>query len=93
MRYALSGSALVHAAIFGTALIGFAWPQAEDAPALGAVTVDIVKISSVSTNSTQVLTSSAPENLVSAGAEAPPRQCLSPSSPKRWRSHRKRYKS
>jgi protein TonB len=72
MRYALSGSALVHAAIFGTALIGFAWPQAEDAPALGAVTVDIVKISSVSTNSTQVLTSSAPENLVSAGAEAPP---------------------
>jgi protein TonB len=72
MRYALSGSALVHAAIFGTALIGFAWPQADDAPAPGAVTVDIVNVSSVSTNSTQTLVSSAPENLVSAGAEASP---------------------
>jgi protein TonB len=72
MRYALGGSALVHAAIFGTALIGFAWPEPDDAPAPGALTVDIVTISNVSTNSTEVLTSSAPQNLVSAGAEASP---------------------
>jgi protein TonB len=72
MRYALSGSALIHAAIFGTALIGFAWPEADDAPAPGAITVDIVNVSSVSTNSTQTLTSSAPQNLVSAGAKTSP---------------------
>jgi protein TonB len=72
MRYALPGSALAHAAIFATALLGFAWPEPDDAPAPGAVTVDIVNVSSVSTNSTQMLISSAPQNLVSAGSEPPP---------------------
>ena len=72
MRYALSGSALVHAAIFGTALIGFAWPEPDDAQAPGAVTVDIINVSAVSANATETLTSSAPVNLVSAGAEAAP---------------------
>ena len=33
MRYALPGSVLVHAGILGIALYGFAWPEAEDAPA------------------------------------------------------------
>jgi protein TonB len=72
MRYALSGSALVHAAIFGTALVGFAWPEPDDAPAPGAVTVDIVNVSAVSANASETLTSSAPVDLVSAGAEAAP---------------------
>ncbi|UXN74941.1 hypothetical protein N8D56_08150 [Devosia sp. A8/3-2] len=33
MRYALSGSAPVHASIFGIAFVGFARPQPEDAAA------------------------------------------------------------
>ena len=74
MRYALSGSLLVHAAIFGMALIGFVWPKAEDAPAPGAVTVDIISMSSVSTNTTSTIESSSTDDLISSGAEtsAPP---------------------
>jgi len=69
MRYALSGSLLVHAAIFGTALVGFVWPKAEDAPAPGAVTVDIISMSSVSTNITSTIESSSTDDLISSGAE------------------------
>ena len=78
MRYALPGSLLVHAAIFGTALVGFAWPEAEDAAAPGAVTVDIVTVSTVSTNTTETIVSSATQTLVSAGAEAVPPPVLEP---------------
>lgn len=82
MRYALPGSALVHAGIFGIALVGFTWPQPEDAPAPGTVTVDIVSLSSVSSNETSIIESSATEDLVSAGAEAmPPSETLEPIDP------------
>lgn len=70
MRYALPGSALVHAGIFGIALIGFVWPQPEDAPAPGALTVDIVSMTSVSSNLTSTIEDGSAENLVSAGSEA-----------------------
>ena len=70
MRYALSGSALLHAGLFGTALLSFAWPQPEDAPAPGAVTVDIVTMATVSTNVTATLDSMSTQDQVSAGAEA-----------------------
>ncbi|WP_193336108.1 energy transducer TonB [Devosia beringensis] len=78
MRYALSGSALVHAGIFGTALLGFVWPQPEDAPAPGAVTVDIVTMETVSTNLTATQESMSTHNQVSAGAQAVQSQTVDP---------------
>lgn len=81
MRYALSGSLLVHAAIFGTALIGFVWPKAEDAPAPGAVTVDIISMSSVSTNVTSTIESSSTDNLISSGAETAVPPVIEPIEP------------
>tara|TARA_R110002124_G_scaffold10096_10_gene50950 strand:+ start:4502 stop:5527 length:1026 start_codon:yes stop_codon:yes gene_type:complete len=70
MRYALSGSALVHVGIFGAALIGFVWPQPDDAPAPGAVTIDIVTMDTVSSNQNATLQTSSSENLVSSGSVA-----------------------
>ncbi|GLQ11845.1 hypothetical protein GCM10007913_37770 [Devosia yakushimensis] len=84
MRYALSGSALVHAGIFGIAFVGFAWPQPEDAPPPGAVTVDIVSVSSVSSNLTSTLEEGSAENLVSSGSETvspEPSETLEPVEP------------
>ena len=81
MRYALSGSALVHAGIFGAALLGFAWPQPEDAPAAGAVTVDIITMESVSTNASSTLESATAQNQVSAGAEPVKSQTVEPVEP------------
>lgn len=78
MRYALSGSALVHAGIFGTALLGFVWPQPDDAPAPGAVTVDIITMETVSTNRTATQESMSTQNLVSAGAQAVRSQTVDP---------------
>jgi protein TonB len=69
MRYALPGSALVHATVLGVALIGFAWPEGEDAPAPAPVTVDIVAVATVSTNASQVVESDATVSAVSAGAQ------------------------
>lgn len=84
MRYALPGSALVHAGIFGIAFIGFAWPQPEDAPPPGAVTVDIVSVTSVSSNLTSTIEEGSNENLVSAGSEMvspEPSETLEPVEP------------
>ncbi|MBS3848807.1 TonB family protein [Devosia sp. BSSL-BM10] len=89
MRYALSGSALVHVGIFGVALIGFTWPQPDDAPAPGAVTIDIVTMATVSTNQNATIESTASKNLVSSGTQAVqsaaiepiPTQSLQPNQP------------
>jgi len=81
MRYALSGSALVHAGLFGAALLGFAWPQPEDAPAPGAVTVDIVTMESVSTNESATRETATAQNLISAGAEPVKSQAVEPVKP------------
>jgi len=81
MRYALSGSALVHAGLFGTALLGFAWPQPDDAPAPGAVTVDIITMESVSTNTSATLETATAQNLISAGAEPVKSQTVEPVAP------------
>jgi protein TonB len=71
MQRALPGSLLAHAAIIGVGLIGFAWPQPDDAPAAESVNVSIISMSSVSSNATQVVQSYATENLVSSGTTAP----------------------
>src|SRR6188768_2017967 len=81
MRYALSGSTLVHAGIFGAALLGFVWPQPEDAPAAGAVTVDIITMESVSTNASSTLETATAQNQVSAGAEPVKSQTVEPVEP------------
>ena len=70
MRRALPGSLLVHAAVLGVALVGFAWPEAEDAPAAEAVSVSIVAMASVSANATEVVQSDSTANLVSSGSAA-----------------------
>lgn len=84
MRYALPGSALVHAGIFGIAFVGFAWPPPEDAPPPGAVTVDIVSVISVSSNLISTLEQGSAESLVSAGSETvspEPSETLEPVEP------------
>ena len=80
MRYALPGSVLVHAGILGIALYGFAWPEAEDAPAASAVTVDIISMTSVDTNATEVIESDATVSQTSAGS-VPASEPLTPVEP------------
>lgn len=60
---------MVHAVVLGTALIGFAWPEPEDAPAPGAVTVDLIALSTISNNVQSTLQTSTSLDLVSAGSE------------------------
>ncbi|HTN62609.1 MAG TPA: energy transducer TonB [Devosia sp.] len=76
MHYALPGSALVHALALGAGLLLFATPQADDAPAMQSVSVEVISIATVSANQTSTVLSDATETLVSAGAEA-----LSPTPP------------
>ncbi|WP_332692622.1 cell envelope integrity protein TolA [Devosia sp.] len=78
MQWALPGSALVHAAVIGLALVGFAWPEPDDAPAAEAVSVSIVTLSNVSANVTQLVQSHSTVNMVSSGsaASAPPMEPL-----------------
>ncbi|SEQ37158.1 protein TonB [Devosia sp. YR412] len=78
MQRALSGSALVHAAVLGAALIGFAWPAPEDAPAAESVSVSIVTMSSVSANATEVIQSDATADMVSSGAASTTPPVLDP---------------
>ncbi len=78
MRYALPGSALVHAGILGVALIGFAWPEAEDAPAPAPVSVSIVALSTVASNSTEVVESDSTVSAVSAGSAVETVEPLTP---------------
>ncbi|MFN4209280.1 MAG: TonB family protein [Devosia sp.] len=80
MQWALPGSALVHAAVIGLALIGFAWPEPDDAPAAEAVSVSIVTLSNVSANVTELVQSHSTVNLISSGsaASAAPIESLEP---------------
>ncbi len=70
MLRALPGSLLAHAAVLGIALAGFAWPEAEDAPAAAAVNVSIITMANVSANATEVVQSDSTVNLVSSGVAA-----------------------
>lgn len=63
MRLALPGSLLVHAGVLGFMLAGFTWPEAEDAAAPAPVTINIVPVSNIGSNATEVVES---ENTVSA---------------------------
>lgn len=69
MRNELLGSALVHAAAFGTALLWFGLPQPDDAPSMGAMEVELIAMASVSANASDVIESDAAVDQVSAGAE------------------------
>ena len=68
----------MHAAVLGVALVGFAWPEAEDAPAAEAVSVSIVAMASVSANATEVVQSDSTANLVSSGSAAPSTPVVEP---------------
>jgi len=67
MRVALSGSALVHAGVLGLLLVGFVWPEADDAAAAVPVTVDIIPMSTVSSNSVEQVESDSTVSALSAG--------------------------
>jgi protein TonB len=64
------GSALIHGGLVIGALLFMGLPQEDDAPAMGAVTVDIISSSLVTTNLTEVIESDATETLVLSGAQA-----------------------
>ena len=68
MRYALPGSALVHAGMLGLFVVGLSWPPPEDAPAPASVSVSIVSLSSVAGNNTELVESSSTLSAVSAGS-------------------------
>lgn len=72
MRLALPGSALVHAGALGLLLIGFAWPEGEDAPAPAAVSVLVVPMTTVTSNSAEAVVSDSTVSAVSAGSQAAP---------------------
>lgn len=70
MQRALPGSLLIHAGVIGIALVGFSWPEADDAPAAQSVSVSIVAMSTVSSNASEVVQSDSTENMTSPGATA-----------------------
>ena len=81
MQRALPGSLLVHAAVLGIALVGFSWPEPDDAPAAEAVNVSIISMSSVSANATEVVQSDSTVNLVSSGVTAVAPSTIEPIEP------------
>ncbi|KKB09897.1 cell envelope integrity protein TolA [Devosia chinhatensis] len=77
MRLALPGSALAHAGCVALLGLGFVWPQADDAAAPAPVTVNIIPLSNVASNATQVLSADNTISSLSAGgpetiSEMPP---------------------
>lgn len=80
MQYALPGSALVHAGLLSLFLIGFNWSDVEDAPAPAPVSVSIVALSTVATNSTQVIQSDATVTALSSGSAEDTIEALAPES-------------
>ncbi|MGV3650089.1 MAG: TonB family protein [Devosia sp.] len=71
MRLALPASAALHCGALAFLLLGFAWPEADDAPAPAPVSVSVVSVSSVTSNATELVESDATVNALSAGSEAP----------------------
>lgn len=81
MQRALPGSVLGHAVVLGAALVGFSWPEADDAPAPDAVSVSIVVISNVASNATELIQSDATESLISSGAKTSAPAVVQPIGP------------
>ena len=81
MQRSLAGSVLVHATVFGIALVGFSWPEPDDAPAAEAVSVSIITLSSVSANATEVIQSDSTVNLVSSGVTSAAPSTIEPIEP------------
>ncbi|QQR38070.1 energy transducer TonB family protein [Devosia rhizoryzae] len=69
MRLALPGSALVHAGAVSLLFVGFVWPKADDAAAPAPVTVNIIPLSTVASNATEVLTANNTVSSLSAGGQ------------------------
>lgn len=82
MRWALPGSALVHTGAISLLFVGFVWSEPEDAAAPVPVTVNIIPLSNVASNATEVLDTSNTVASLSAGAQEPivetPRETLEP---------------
>jgi len=82
MRLALPGSALVHAGAVSLLFIGFVWPQADDAAAPVPVTVNIIPLSTVASNATDVIEANNTVSSLSAGGpetvQATPPETLEP---------------
>jgi protein TonB len=68
MRFALPSSALVHASVIGSLLIGFNWQQAEDAAAPAPVAVSIISVSTALANESETLESDSSLSAISAGS-------------------------
>ncbi|MBU1306462.1 MAG: TonB family protein [Alphaproteobacteria bacterium] len=81
MHLAFPGSALVHAGVIGLALVGFAWPEPDDAAAPAAVSVSIIATATVSTNTTSTIQSDSTVDLVSAGAAPTTPAVIEPLAP------------
>ena len=81
MRRALPGSLLAHGAVLGIALVGFSWPEPDDAPAVAAVSVSIISMASVSANATEVVQSDSTLTLVSSGVPAVAPSTIEPVEP------------
>lgn len=82
MRLALPGSALVHAGAVSLLFVGFVWPQAEDAAAPAPVTVNIIPLSTVASNATEIIEANNTVSSLSAGGpetvQATPPETLEP---------------
>jgi protein TonB len=81
MRLALPGSALVHGALFSLLLLGWSWPETEDAAAPAPVSVSIVPMSTIAANAGESLQSDATISAVSAGRNAPVIEPIEPLTP------------
>lgn len=68
MRFALPGSALVHASVIGSLFIGFNWQNSEDAAAPSPVAVSIISVSTAVTNDSETLESDSSLSSISAGS-------------------------
>lgn len=68
MRYAIPGSIIVHVAVIGVGFAFLSWPESSEPTIVESVSVDIVSISSFSSNQTPTIESQASVNRVSSGA-------------------------
>lgn len=70
MRLALPGSTLVHAGALSLLLVGFNWPNEDDAPAPAPVSVTVVPMATISSNTTEQIASDSTVSAISAGADS-----------------------
>jgi protein TonB len=67
MRFALPGSALVHASVIGSLFLGVTWQHTQDAAAPAPVAVSIISVSTAIANESETLESDSFVTAISAG--------------------------